>query len=269
MNEDALQGMPATVAGIVEAVRGVVLHPVVGPHVGVEIDDRRRDELNVRTAAGIVDAVLARDPSPLVVPRPPEQRISGTCRHFTALAVALLRRAGHTARARCGFADYLQPGRYIDHWVTEYRKADRWALVDEELGTQAVAHLNIDFDPLDVPRDRFFIAGDAWRRCRAGEADPDLFGIFDWHGWGFIAGNILRDVAALNEVIMLPWDMWGAMGDSPDTALFDHLAALTTDPDANMAALRTVFADDARVRVPPVFKSMRYGEGVFFDATLA
>ena len=32
---------------------------------------------------------------------------------------------------------------------------------------------------LDVPHNRFAIAGDAWARCRAGEADPMKFGIFD------------------------------------------------------------------------------------------
>jgi hypothetical protein len=31
------------------------------------------------------------------------------------------------------------------------------------------------------------------------------------HGLWFIANNIVRDIAALNNREMLPWDVWGAM----------------------------------------------------------
>jgi hypothetical protein len=50
------------------------------------------------------------------------------------------------------------------------------------------------------------IAGDAWARCRAGDADPSAFGIFDMRGLWFIAGNLMRDFAALSNMEMLPRD---------------------------------------------------------------
>ena len=31
------------------------------------------------------------------------------------------------------------------------------------------------------------------------------------YGYWFIAGNLVRDLAALNKVELLPWDDWGAM----------------------------------------------------------
>ena len=71
--------------------------------------------------------------------------------------------------------------------------------------------LRLEFDPLDVPRDQFVIAFDAWKQARAGKADPNVFGIMDMKGLWFIAGNVLRDLAALNNMEMLPWDVWGAM----------------------------------------------------------
>ncbi len=124
--------------------------------------------------------------------------------------------------------------------------------------------LQLAFDPLDVPRDRFLIAGEAWRQCRDGNADPATFGIFDMKGYWFIAGNLLRDVAALNNMEMLPWDEWGAMIQPDETiapekfALFDRLAALTRDPDACFAELRALYADDAALRVPAqVFNVLR------------
>ena len=124
--------------------------------------------------------------------------------------------------------------------------------------------LRLEFDPLDVPRDQFIIAGDAWMSCREGRTDPKTFGIFDMRGLWFIAGNVLRDFASLNNMEMLPWDVWGAMraNDSelvPDNiALFDRLALLTLDPDKRFAELRALYEDEGALRVPrEVFNAIR------------
>ena len=82
-------------------------------------------------------------------------------------------------------------------------------LVDAQLDARQRELFKIAFDPLDVPRDQFLVAGDAWQRCRAGKADPTAFGILDMYGLWFIAGNVIRDVAALNDHEMLPWDVLG------------------------------------------------------------
>jgi hypothetical protein len=115
-----------------------------------------------------------------------------------------------------------------------------------------------------VPRDQFVIAFDAWTKCRTGKADPDKFGIFDEKGLWFIAGNVLRDFASLNNMEMLPWDVWGAMIQPNDEitpekfALFDRLAELTREPDAHFAELRALYDSDASLRVPgEVFNFLR------------
>ena len=124
--------------------------------------------------------------------------------------------------------------------------------------------LKPDFDILDVPRDRFLIAGDAWAQCRAGKADPAKFGIAfaNLRGLWFIAGNLVRDVAALNKMEMLPWDVWGAM-PQPDESLtdeqlafFDRLAALTRAPDSSFAELRS-FMQMTTAFACPIPSSMR------------
>ncbi len=100
------------------------------------------------------------------------------------------------------------------------------------------------------------IAGDAWTQCRAGEVDPAKFGIFDVHGLWFIAGNLVRDLAALNNMEMLPWDQWGAMPgpgeplQADQLAFFDRLAALTRAPDTAFTGLRRLYEGDHRLRVP-------------------
>jgi hypothetical protein len=125
-------------------------------------------------------------------------------------------------------------------------------LVDPQLDTPQRELFKVTFDPLDVPRDQFLVAGDAWRLCRSGKADPASFGILDMHGLWFIAGNVIRDVAALNNHEMLPWDVWGAMAQSDaglDLPFFDRLAELSHAPDEHPDELRTVY-EDKRIAVP-------------------
>ncbi|MCU7729923.1 hypothetical protein ODJ79_39930 [Actinoplanes sp. KI2] len=73
-------------------------------------------------------------------------------------------------------------------------------------------------------------------------------------GWWWIAGNLIRDVAALAKMELLPWDMWGAM-PGPDEPIndvlaeaLDQLAAITADPDT--AADSHAGYDDERFHVP-------------------
>jgi hypothetical protein len=159
------------------------------------------------------------------------------------------------ARARCGFGAYFEKGKFVDHWVTEYWNESRkqWLLVDSQLDARQRELFKIAFDPLDVPRNQFLVAGDAWHLYRSGKADPPAFGILDmWDLW-FIASNVVRDLAALNNREMLPWDVWGPMVRSDaevDVALTDRLAVLTRDPDAHFAELRAIYDKGPPLSVP-------------------
>lgn len=142
----------------------------------------------------------------------------------------------------------------LDHWVTEYwnEGKKRWALFDAQIDDRQRELFKIEFDTADVPRDQFLVAGDAWSLCRSGGVDPSAFGILDMHGLWFVAGNLVRDAAALNNREMLPWDVWGAMRrqDSElDLAFFDRLAIVSREPDAHADALGALCRDE-RVSVP-------------------
>ncbi len=177
-------------------------------------------------------------------------------------------RMGFAARARCGFGAYFNPGKFEDHWVTEYWNAQRsrWILVDAQLDAIQRKALNIKFNTLDVPRDQFIIAGDAWQQCRSGRADPKNFGLthIQESGMWFIAGNVVRDFASLNRMEALPWDVWGMMeiGDASLTderkTLLDKVAALTLAGDEAFAEIRKLYESDERLRMPPVvFNALR------------
>jgi hypothetical protein len=166
----------------------------------------------------------------------------------------MLRTLGIPARARCGFGAYFERRKYLDHWVTEYWDEGRksWALFDAQIDERQREFFKIEFDTANVPRDQFVVAGDAWSACRGGEADPSAFGILDMHGLWFIAGNLVRDIAALNNREMLPWDFWGAMrwqDNELDVDFFDRLAIVSREPDAHDDELSALYRDE-RVSVP-------------------
>ncbi len=268
-------GLPSDVADLVSVAQGLVLHEHIAPSYGVALSDERRSAVHIRPVEQLLDRLLAEDDRPLTTARPPETRLVGNCRHVTVLMVAMLRAKGVPARARCGFGGYFGTGRFEDHWVVEFWRAkdDRWILADAQVDELQRELFRPDFDLCDVPRDRFLIAGDAWARCRAGEADPATFGLsfLDEGGLWWIAGNLLRDAAALNTIEMLPWDDWGAMPgpdeaiDDDRLALFDRLAALTQMSDAAFAELRARYEGDDRLRVPTTVRNavLNRDEAVF------
>ncbi len=156
------------------------------------------------------------------------------------------------ARARCGFGAYFQKGKFLDHWVTEYWNAEagRWALVDAQLDDRQQELFKVSFDPFDVPRDQFLVAGDAWHLYRSGNVPADDFCILDLKGDWLIAGNLMRDIAALNNREMLPWDCWDPMprpGAEVDLVRFDRLALLSSDPDSDEAELQAVYSTEFAV----------------------
>jgi hypothetical protein len=157
----------------------LVIHEFLTQQYGFELPDERRAIVHVRPVEEMLDRIVAQDSRPLTAAREPEARFVGDCRHFTVLTVAMLRAQGTPARARCGFGGYFGSCMFEDHWVCEYwnDQAGRWVLADAQLDDTQRRLFGIDFDPLDVPRDRFVVAGQAWARCRSGEAEPARFGL--------------------------------------------------------------------------------------------
>lgn len=247
--------LPDDVGGLARVLQGLLIHEHMPDFYGVTLSDRQRGEPHVRGAEQVLERIAVHDPRPLVHSRPAGERFACCCRHYTLMLVAMLRNKGVAARARCGFGAYFVKDMFIDHWVTEYfdQARQRWVLVDCQIDAQQRAKFGIDFDTLDVPREKFLVAGDAWKLCRDGRASPQAFGVLDMFGLWFIASNVIRDVAALNNREMLPWDVWGGMtlvDAEIDLAFIDRLAGFTREPDKHLDELRAVYSDP-RIAVPP------------------
>lgn len=256
----ALRGLPRGVEPLCEITQGVLIHRDIAPWIyGLNLSGEKRGVANIRPVAKIIEEIESCSAKPLRETRAPAERMPCVCWHFSSLIAAILREQGVPARARCGFGAYFTPGRFEDHWVAEYwNKAEhRWVLVDAQLDSVQRSAFRVGFDPTDVPHDQFILAGDAWQQCRAGRADPDLFGLstINEQGLWWIAQNLIRDLASLNRLEMLPWDVWGMMPrptgtiSDDDGTFLDRVATLTLSGDDLIGALREIY-DDPRVKVP-------------------
>jgi len=259
--------LPTSIYDLVRIVQGTTIHVFWAERYGVKHTPERQAEVQLRTMPRRLERTLELDPRPLTEPRALDQKLVGNCRDHSLLLAAMLRHQGVPARARCGFGAYFMPNHYEDHWVTEYwnQEQARWVLVDAQLDALQCDVMKIPFNPLDVPRDQFIVGGAAWAMCRSGGADPEQFGIFDMHGLGFIRGNLVRDVASLNKVELLPWDCWGvilseSLDDPSDLALLDEAAALTSGDVPEWEQVRALYENDPRLRVDGSILSYVNGE---------
>jgi hypothetical protein len=250
-------GLPDDIASLARIVQLVIVHRFWDQAYGVTDAEERDDEMQIRHADAILTKALEIDPRPLDQGRPPQQRVLGNCRDFTTVTVALLRDKGIPARGRCGFGAYFTEGLFEDHWVVEWWNGERWQMTDVQLDSFQQQWLKVDFDPIDVPRDRVVDAGRAWAMYRSGEVAGEKFGLsgIGLSGPWFIRGNIWRDIASLNKVELLPWDGWG-LDDLTEPMSDDE-----TDTYAAVAAradfdeLRTFYETNDRVRVPDVINA--------------
>ncbi len=252
VSPSALEPLPSRAVDICRPVNSLVIQPSDAEALGVVTE--RFSENNLRPASALVAVLLNLDPAPLHVPRAPDRRVIGTCRHFAVMSCALLRFRGIAARVRCGFATYFQPDQGLDHWITEYwHDGDgRWVRIDSEILGQSVVA-----EPADLRPGEFLSGGEAWAAFRAGSIDAERFGVYGTDNWGpgEIRGNAINDLAALNKVEMLPWDEWGRMDASfkgetgPDyDELLDTIATVCAADEPS--AVADLYSID-ELRVPP------------------
>lgn len=74
-------------------------------------------------------------------------------------------------------------------------------------------------------------------------------------------GNLVRDIAALAKMELLPWDCWGLIDeeeskiDAESLALLDHAARLALAGDDLLEDLLALYNREPRLRVPAVINS--------------
>lgn len=226
--------LPRSIAGLCRVAQGLLMHPLAGHIYGVKPTSESKNALEMRPISAMLAAIHERDARPLTVAREPKERIIGNCRDFAVTTCAMLRYQAVPARVRVGFAAYFGPAMNYDHWLCEYwnESERRWVLVDAQLDDAQRQDSKITFDPLDVPRDKFIIAGRAWQLCREGRESPRRFGFnAKLRGMPFIRGSLVQDLLSLNKIEALPLREWqDIVGkdnlSSEELSYCDHIAAL-------------------------------------------
>ena len=260
--------LPDDLDAMRRTVQGVLVHRDWAPAYGVEGDAIRIAEQNLRSTEEVLARLFEISPDPITTRRQPIDRVLCICRHFTLLHTALLRAKGVPARVRCGFSNYFDPSKWYDHWITERWNGERWVRDDPQIDELQAKVVELDFDPYDQPAGKFLTGAEAWVAARAGDVDPDLFGIFDMWGMGFIGGNVVLDFACLNKVELLPWDVWGiSLQWGPDTPLSDDVVAVLDDVAKldiadDFDGIRDRYETDDGLRVPADILTMVDGQPV-------
>ncbi len=256
------KNLPSDISQLCRIIQGLLLHVFWAERYGEKLSEERIADTGIRHVEQMLAKLQKIEGGPIGESRQLNNRLVGNCRTFSLLLAAMLQNQGKPARARCGFGRYFKPGWYEDHWICEYWSGEqsRWIMIDAQLDDFQCQELDVGFDPLDVPRDQFIVGGKAWLWCRNGEADPDNFGIFDMRGLWFVRGNLIRDIAALNKVELLPWDGWGLIDcedeniSHEELTLLDNIASMTSDM-VDFSAVRDAYETNEGLVVPPIIKS--------------
>lgn len=279
-----------------QVAQGLIIHDMWVGSYGIEYNANNEYPQETAWMDDLLAKALELDNRSLAIPRAPEKRVIACCREFATLFCALLRAKGIPARSRCGFATYFGWGpNYEDHWVTEWWEGSRWVWSDPQLDPlqqsllqdwtlkngQPSAELRervLGFNPRDLKPGEFMTAGQAWKLCRQGKADPMRFGIGcpirpEWgidslYGLWFVRGQLMRDFAALNKVETVPylvricrkldWKAWRLVGAADgeltggELKLLDEVAEMTIDADCRFMDIRNLYDANPAVQVPDV-----------------
>ena len=247
--------LPHDLPSLHQIVQNVYIHVWKVRKYNPEWLKGRTHEYEARSVAKALSLVTAHDKRPLTDDRPKSEKLIVDCRHFAVLLVALLRHQGVPARARCGFATYLEKTHYQDHWVSEYWNGERWLMEDPEIGKH------------DVSPEEFITGGRAWRMIRAHEISDLTFGFSprDLGEWA-VRYDLPRDLAAINKFEMLSADSWGSMEKKEplvtarDRKLLDEAAQWSVAPNSDFDGMRAFYEATDSLRVPETIKLYNYIE---------
>lgn len=254
--------LPVDLSGLHATLNGLLVHVWKVQRDDPERLQRSPHDVATRHVASLLDHVLALDPGSFDIARPVERRAVVDCRHFVLLLTTVLRERGVPARARCGFATYLEETHYEDHWVCEYwdDRQQRWVMEDPDLQRH------------DVPLGEFITGSRAWQLCRDGDGMCDRFGFGpDALGQWVARTNLVRDFAALNGFESVTGDVWGlAFAEEPalsdeDMAVLDRAAALAATEE-ELSQRQAFYAATDGLRVPAVIQHVDHLAGFAWRA---
>src|SRR4051812_17441386 len=189
---ELLQDLPVDIAGVCRIVGHLLIHCESLELYGLCAGDFPALSRETLPVSDRLAQIHRDDGRSLLLSRDPCKRAPGTCRDYAVMTASMLRFKGVAARIRCGFASYLHPSGWEDHWVCErwIDEHQRWAIADAQLDDALRADLSIEFDHTDLPTAAFMSAGEVWLGCQLGKLDPTCFGHGAVRGLWFVYVNV-------------------------------------------------------------------------------
>lgn len=214
------------------------------------------------SAIAMIAELLRRD-SEFSCKRKIEDKIHVCCREHSILLTSILKAKGIPSRVRSGFANYVSDSTSSgDHWISEYYsyRDNRWILIDSDmyLSESILEEYGIDFNLLDMPKEKFIYSADAYLKLRSGEynkydvyyaSKPYIYGMkaalralfYDYHSlmndeitFLYMPKYILKKNFELSEEEFIELDI---------------LARLMLDPDKNFKELRKIWETVDKYRI--------------------
>lgn len=203
-------------------------------------------------------AELLRKNSNYSINREAKDKIHITCRGQAILLASILKAKGIAARARSGFATYIEnDGINYDHWITEYydELENKWKLVDAD---EYFPDYETGFKMTDIPYDKFIFGAEAYLGIRCGKyKDEEIYYASDPVTLGLKAAirGLFYDFHSLmnNEIIFLhvPKYIYNKKFELSEEEYLelDELAKLLLTPNENFKELLDIWNNKTKFRI--------------------
>ena len=270
--EPFLRKLPSNIREIGDLIRRQIIHRTTlaagntGTNAGKRFGDMQKvpwyhqpeDDI-LPTVSSMLAEFYRRNPRGFIKNRVEKDKLVLTCRFVAILMASILKSKGIPCRVRAGHAPYFDMGSLgklsADHWINQYWSVQekRWITIDVD-GSWSLYE---DFDPYDMPEERFDFPADAWLHCRHKKDDPNRF-------W-----NAKPERGLIVVLWSLFYDFHCLMNDEiiyshvPEFGLYEHFETLSTrqlqeiddlallmrSPDTNFTALQKVWNTNRKFRL--------------------
>lgn len=214
------------------------------------------------TAQSIIAELLRRDKN-FSLNRNIQDKVHVCCREDAILLASILKAKGIPARVRSGFTTYVsETDAAGDHWITEYynEKEQRWILVDADMyfNDAILEEYEIDFNLLDIPREKFIFGAEAYLKLRKGILkEKDIYYASYPYTYGLPAAirGLFYDFHSLknDEIIFLHQPKYvkekNFLLSEEEYQELDELATLMLEPNANFLKLKEIWDTKEKFRI--------------------
>lgn len=235
---------------------------IIGDMTKIPVDRFNNEEDIYQTAISIFSELLRRDEI-YSIKRQASKKIHIVCRGNALMLASTLKAKGIPARVRVGFAKYhYTDGKCDDQWNTEYYdiNKNRWVMVDSSgIG----GNTTIPNQILDVPKNKFFTAAEAWLKLRNNSISSNIK-LVDTGGYSDLKAAWLQLMNDFNSLmnneksfIFQPVYMYNCQNnhyyirDFTDAELIelDNLATLMLDCDKNLEKLYKIYKENPKFKI--------------------